>query len=716
MLASLKFSVDADLLRELGERLIGKHYIALAELVKNSYDADATKVTINIDPENDRIEVRDNGHGMDFTEFQQFWMRIGSTHKEKQKISRRFGRPLTGSKGVGRLSVQFLAKKLELRTISDKNLKKALEASVEWEKAIQARELIEAEVEYDIIDIKNEKEPESQGTTIILSGLKHDWKDAKSIRGLAQEIWWLQPPFRNPVDSSVDREKAFEINFESSATELMKEFDWQLRAVMDSWHAKLVGRNSDGKVNFALEFSGQNPVYKEYTIPDCKLKDGHFEIRIFHFKLQKPRGIRVKEAYEYLDEYGGVHVYDGGFHLPYYGMKKNDWLGIEHDHAMRTRQTDLLPKELRFEGGVLSFLPNLSRIFGVVNVDTSKEEKEEGLKILITRDRLQDNKAYNNLVYMIRWAMDFYANEEAKRSSEVNFSDSEIEPPREKFERIEDVLTKYKDQIPVPVYTAIYTGVQSVTDLLESEAEARVRQTSLLGPLATAGISSLAFQHELKQQFRAIDDIVSRIDNIAIKDKESQDALNHLKVDLISWVKRAQATNSLFTYLADAENIGLKQRFKAKKIVEEIKDQVDILRRDIPIDTNRIDGTLRLPKATLAEWSSIFQNVFINAFNAMVDSKKRNIDVSSRVKEGYQEILVQDTGSGVNLADAEELFKPFVRRAGISPERRALGYGGTGLGLTIVDMVAKNIGCKVSFVKPELGYKTAFSIKWKEQK
>src|SRR5208283_560092 len=137
MLATLKFSVDAALLKELGERLIGKHYIALAELVKNSYDADATKVTINIDPENDRIEVSDNGQGMDFTEFQKFWMRIGSTHKEEQKISRRFGRPLTGSKGVGRLSVQFLAKKLELRTISDKNVKQALEASVEWEKAIR---------------------------------------------------------------------------------------------------------------------------------------------------------------------------------------------------------------------------------------------------------------------------------------------------------------------------------------------------------------------------------------------------------------------------------------------------------------------------------------------------------------------------------------------------------------------------------------------------
>ena len=56
---SLNFTVDSALLRELGERLVGKPHIALAELVKNSYDADATKVIIRLLP--DRIEILDNG-------------------------------------------------------------------------------------------------------------------------------------------------------------------------------------------------------------------------------------------------------------------------------------------------------------------------------------------------------------------------------------------------------------------------------------------------------------------------------------------------------------------------------------------------------------------------------------------------------------------------------------------------------------------------------
>jgi len=100
----------------------------------------------------------------------------------------------------------------------------------------------------------------------------------------------------------------------------------------------------------------------------------------------------------------------------------------------------------------------------------------------------------------------------------------------------------------------------------------------------------------------------------------------------------------------------------------------------------------------------------------LLDSEEKIIAVSSKVDNKLREILVQDKGCGVDLKDSEELFKPFVRRLKISPERQAIGYGGTGLGLTIVRMVARNIGCEVSFVEPEKGFSTAFSLRWREKK
>ena len=96
-LTPIPFTVDSELLRELGERLVGRQYIALAELVKNSYDADASRVEIRI--QDDCIEVSDNGHGMTYEDFSGRWMRVGSTHKVNEVRSPGLHRPLTGSKG-----------------------------------------------------------------------------------------------------------------------------------------------------------------------------------------------------------------------------------------------------------------------------------------------------------------------------------------------------------------------------------------------------------------------------------------------------------------------------------------------------------------------------------------------------------------------------------------------------------------------------------------
>ena len=145
---TLPFTIDAELLRELGERLVGKPHIALAELIKNSYDADATEVTIKFAPNKRSIEVIDNGHGMTPDEFKNFWMRIGTTHK-KEKQSRDFGRIMTGSKGVGRLAVQFLANKLTIQTVPKNGNGEWLEAKINWDEAIRHKQfLTKVEVEY----------------------------------------------------------------------------------------------------------------------------------------------------------------------------------------------------------------------------------------------------------------------------------------------------------------------------------------------------------------------------------------------------------------------------------------------------------------------------------------------------------------------------------------------------------------------------------------
>src|SRR5260370_10320076 len=98
-MAQLTFTVDSALLSELGEKLVETAHIALVELVKNAYDADATQIKVKIvpDPEGGpEVHVIDNGSGMTFRDVENYWMRIATTHKQEHQVSERYGRPRTG--------------------------------------------------------------------------------------------------------------------------------------------------------------------------------------------------------------------------------------------------------------------------------------------------------------------------------------------------------------------------------------------------------------------------------------------------------------------------------------------------------------------------------------------------------------------------------------------------------------------------------------------
>jgi len=117
--ATFKFAVDSALLSELGEKLVSTVHVALTELIKNAYDADATNVDVSIIPElvgAPRIVVVDNGIGMAVDDVRRFWMKIGTANKIDAPVSKRFGRLKTGSKGIGRFACRRLGANLDLTT------------------------------------------------------------------------------------------------------------------------------------------------------------------------------------------------------------------------------------------------------------------------------------------------------------------------------------------------------------------------------------------------------------------------------------------------------------------------------------------------------------------------------------------------------------------------------------------------------------------------
>jgi len=711
----IEFTVDAALLRELGERLVGRPHIALAELVKNSYDADASKVLISFD--SDRILVADDGHGMTPNEFREFWMRIGSPHKQAQRKSKRKDRFLTGSKGIGRLSAQFLAKELELRTISDDGPSRELVAHVDWTKAVKAGDLTRATALFDETSAATEFPNSSRkGTQLLLTRLNHKWTE-EEFEDLAREIWTLQPPFEAAED-----ERAFEVELRSPKADLVQRFQNQMRAILDIWSARLVGRlKSDEtrgprarKVTLTLEFQGLPAKTISYDMDDCHLHELDFEIRVFSLQHKQPKGIKVREAREYLNRHGGVHVYDAGFHLPYYGVDE-DWLGIEMDHSHRLSRSRLLPEDLQIPEG-MTYLPTNSRLFGVVNVNTSLEARfSEGsskdiLMIQVSRDRLVDNRALKDLQSAVRWALDYYATEEAKRAFEKS-QVAESEPIDKTAERLRSVLEKARSDIPQPVYSALRKEVQRVEQSAEVAVERLSAHVGLLGALATAGIGALSYEHEVAKQLHGL----SRVSRTLQKGELSADEAGRLSIELKDWVTRARQTRGLFSHLLDEENRARVERFRARQLVDEVVKQARPFLDGTTVRSSRIPDTFKLPEGSFVEWTAILQNVLLNASNAMLHSSRKEILFAASSGTNSRTLLVMDTGSGVDLAAQQQLFEPFVRRLKLPREREEAGLGGSGLGLTIVRMIAEKMDCKVRFVPPESGYSTAFQVEWHEQ-
>lgn len=713
---SLTFTVDSALLKELGERLVGKAHIALAELIKNAYDADALTCEIRI--RDNRIEVVDNGHGMSLPEFQKYWMRVGTTHKQGEARSPGFGRPLTGSKGVGRLSVQFLARKVRIETTAS-GADEKLVVEVDWDSAIEHEFLTQAEAFYAVHrNAGVYADGARHGLRIVLTDLLQDW-DEKALAGLAKEIWTLRPPFLGfGGREGQDNASNFDIRLHTHDPDAQQAFDNQVSAAVERWIAKIEGHIERGRRTarqvVTVTFDDGTSVRETFPIENCRLQDATWEIRVYNLSGHLGGNVKVGAAREYFSEFGGVHVYDGPFRLPYYGIQ-HDWLGIEIDHSHRRVRSKLLPEHYHVERA-LNDLPTQGRILGVVRVDTAHEmheapeasrRKGEYLKMPVTRDRLQVNAPYEQLRDAVRRSVDFYAVCSMRRRLEEAKRRRPKDTPKESLERVERALVTHQAAMPAEVYEELRTEVSSFVDTTRREQEYRDTLAALLGPLASAGMAALALNHETNRELGVLEGIADRVERL----RDTRGDATELADGIRGWIKRLRNMRRVFEPLVSAEDRETIRPMRALRVVKTVVSHLQPFLGGVQVDID-IDPDLVLPAATLAEWQGLIQNVSTNALNAMIDSDLRILRFSAghRRRKGF--LRISDTGTGIDLDEAEHFFKPFRRKGTISEERKSMGLGGYGLGLTIVRMIAEGRRCHVAFVPAEQGFSSTFELTW----
>ena len=719
-----KFQADSALLQELGERLVGQPHIALAELIKNAYDADATLCNVSI--ASDQITVSDNGHGMTEDEFIKYWMTIGTQNKQSRNTSPAFRRRVTGSKGVGRLSAQFLAHKLAIVTSSKSDDSLQLRATVNWDDAVKSGSLTEAEAHYKT-EPRNSSFPKQKphGTRVIMTEVKEQW-DIDKTRDLGRQLWMLQPPpsrYGSLVTHATDPDD-FRITLTSTLGAVKDTFEQQMKVMLRNHLAEISGElRRDGdrtRAHVRVTFrSGER--YSENFHVEPLITSAKWLIRIFKLSGKQAGGVDVATARDYFARFGGVTVYDGRFRLPYYGAEQ-DWLGIEFDHSHRRSRSVLLPERLHVPRA-LNDLPTQGRLFGLVAINTGLEAREandeqrergEFLKIQVTRDRLVSNEAYRELRRAVRWSLDYYATRQRLKEQQRAEVAPQKELATEKVDRVRSLLVEAHESYPHDeTIAALRNEVDGLSGALVDEQRADERARMLLGPLAAAGMAALALEHESRKEMRSARQMLARL--IRIGERADAPRVVEIGQQIGAWIDRLEDTRKLFGPLLDLddrEDVGaLLARQVLRQVIANVRPLVPGMQFSLSVPPD-----LYLPHATFAEWNSLFQNVIFNASNATLDLATRRVLCSGGRTGRGTWVRVEDNGGGVDYADSAGLFEPFARQIKVSEERRALGLGGMGLGLTIVRMIASQRRCRVTFVKPSPGWATAFQLSWSSSK
>ena len=201
----LKISFDINTINHLGIKLYATIPPMIAELVSNARDADAHNVYICLtDGENKSISVRDDGIGMSFKELNTQFLKVGRNRRaEMGRDESNLGRKILGKKGLGKLSMFGIGKKITVLTIRD-GIKNKFVMNYD-----DIRDCGTDEYKPEIIDYQVPTE-EDDGTTILIEALSR--KSDFDLQGLHDSLLLRFRIFSDDFKVHINNDKTYEID------------------------------------------------------------------------------------------------------------------------------------------------------------------------------------------------------------------------------------------------------------------------------------------------------------------------------------------------------------------------------------------------------------------------------------------------------------------------------------------------------------------------
>jgi len=662
------FKPRARLLLQLGDQLIKNETIALVELVKNSYDADAKHVNIYMEnpdsSDEGAIIIEDDGFGMDANIVENVWLEPGSDYKSKKiknlEYTPRFNRLPIGEKGIGRFGVHKLGNIIELTTKAADS--REVFVRIDWTDFHQYEYLDEVPIKIFERDEPQMFKERETGTNILIKNLREDWTRG-TARKVKRSITSLVSPFET-VDSF---KPDFDILDKPEWFEGLLSWDEIKDYALYYFRAKISG-DSIVKFNYKFipwdtmpkvssrEVDEKNEWFKNYrkienrnnekfSISEGNIEIGEVIFEGYIFDMDSfimNRGIDDKRGFKkYLKNNGGIRVFRDGLRVYDYGEPENDWLGLDHR---------------RFQNPFKAFSNN--QILGAVYLN----RKDSGSLVEKTnREGFVENKAYRkfkgSLEHVIRLVETLRAPDK-KRLKEIYGPTSESEP-------VMSLLNEAKDYVKSNVEPS--KTQKRVIKYLEKVEDDYERVNENLLKAAGAGLSMSVVIHEVEK-------IISEVLHVLKSENASQRALELVKhlsslidgyAEVIRKSKKSNESikevldQALFNteYRLNAHNIELNKAYASFEGTQKVK-----LARSLVIGSlmNLVDNSIYwLGKAANAD-KNLTPKIFIDL----------------KEDEKFVYLIFADNGTGF-MVPTDDITEPFVSA---KPD-------GIGLGLHITNEI-----------------------------
>ncbi|MES2447145.1 MAG: sensor histidine kinase [Bacteroidota bacterium] len=770
-ITQIPFTVSARTARLIGQENFSNAEGAIIELVKNSYDADASVCIIIIDPLNDSIRILDNGDGMTESTIRTHWMTIGTDDKKVNFKTK--SRVKTGAKGIGRFALDRLGKSSILITKTLES--ESLVWDVDWNQFENNGAVISdikatlqignSDFWGEIVEMQNFsglKEPiinyweQEKGTLISIDHLRDTW-DEKATQSLYSNLEILVPPletniFQVYLFSTLEPE-----SYGRVLPTLCDDYDYKItttvsedqsvdikvfRNELNIGDLKRIGFFEKSKLNqprYQLKAFDEGmfefPTKLETLIAGFKDVDKNNNLSkigafSFSFYFMKRGGGQEKDEditkYPYksvnysnrtnwLDKFGGIKIFRDNFRVRPYGETKSssfDWL----DLGKRALSNPTVTR--------LGYRVRPQQVYGIVNISRIDNINFEDKS---SREGLQENDAFSLFKEILKSIIEIFEQDRNQIMMTLKKIYDDENKKRKAQEEAEQIIknktTANATTTPTQASAENETLITAIQAYKEDIEELQDEQ-KILRVLASAGLIVTSFAHEFRNHTDSILPRTQELKDVLLQviDKEKLKALPSFFDPYIMLSDMRNQDERLKSWL-DFSISSVRKDKRSRRIINMVsyiegleKIWTSLLsRRNIKLTIDKWKFTEVNFRGHEIDLDGIFNNLITNSVDAY---KRKDAGDLREIKLSFEfnaldangiNVVYEDFGPGLleEITEPNKIFQPFFTTKRDEKTGEKIG---TGLGMWIVKSTTDEYSGDVEILRSRPNFKVKITL------